>query len=401
MLPRLVSILAALLCVVAAENFPTLDPHAFTNDDVVEATECQAGTSDPLRGLAPGAFARSSFFNCFRDDAQIYAFVDAMAAAAPKKTLTKFTVGTTYLGRPIFGYKLSPPKANGEAIYVQGLQHAREWISGITVVYALARLLDELASSTAPAQSYTWYFVPIVNLDGYSKTWNSMERYRRKNLRPVPAEYPYLANQAEPGVDLNRNWGPVSQFDVVQVPGYDLTYAGTEPFSEPEVSSIHKWLQSHGEIVGYLDVHSYAGLILTPYGDTNTTLPAPFAERYTNLGNAIKQSVNNATGANYGAEPEWFLYMCYGTFEDYVFRTYQKAAITFEVAGEDFVVSNTTILPHGLEVYTMLQTFAEQMPAFYAGLPSPVTKSTTSAAPRPTGHLLLLIGVTLALLNYV
>ncbi|OQS00129.1 carboxypeptidase [Thraustotheca clavata] len=347
------------------------------NDDVEEAQNCQAALPDPITTLKSGNFASSSFFECFRSSAQIYAFIDSMAAASPKKTITKFEVSKTYLNRTINGYKLSSSFSKGQAIYIQGLQHAREWISVMTVVYYLAKLLDSIAAKETI--EYDYYIVPIVNLDGFIQTWTTGERYRRKNMRPVPKNYPSITNQLEAGVDLNRNWGPATYFNLDNVTATNLTYPGSAPFSEPEVAGIHTWLQAHEEVIGYLDIHSYAAMILTPYGDSNNTLPQPYDEKFIALGTFIRDTVIKATNVTYNTMSEWSLYACYGTFEDYVFRTYQKAVITIEINGTDFIVPASTISSHNKEVYSMIQAFASNMPSFYSNLPTPMTKLTNAA----------------------
>ncbi|EQC34472.1 hypothetical protein SDRG_07801 [Saprolegnia diclina VS20] len=350
-----------------------------TNDDVDAALACQSSVASPIASLTPGAFATNAFFSCFRNESETIAFMDAMAARVAKNVVTKSEVATSYLGRPIVGYKLSPPGASPHAMYVQGLLHAREWVSSMAVVYHAAILLDAIVSKTSTTP-YTWYMVPIVNVDGFQQTWTTPERYRRKNMRPVPVNFPSIPNQAEAGVDLNRNWGPLDKFNLDNVTKFDLTYPGTAPFSEPEVLGLHTWFQAHTEIVGYLDMHSYAGMVLTPYGDSNETLPAPYASRYDALGKTVQAAVANATGTAYDAKPEWYLYLSYGTFQDYIFRTYQKAAITFELHGDDFIVPASTIALRCREAHAALTAFASNVPAFYDGLALPVTSTTKSVA---------------------
>ncbi|ETV70125.1 hypothetical protein H257_14285 [Aphanomyces astaci] len=68
---------------------------------------------------------------------------------------------------------------------------AREWISGSSILFSLASILDDIANKkSTTADEYDLYFVPIVNIDGFEMTWNGT-RLQRKS-----------ANE----VDLNRNW---------------------------------------------------------------------------------------------------------------------------------------------------------------------------------------------------
>lgn len=157
------------------------------------------------------------------------------------------------------------PKKN---IFVSGGQHAREWIAPATTLYIITQLITLYQSDPtvkALLDSTQFYFVPLVNVDGYAFTWTgSNNRLWRKNRR--------LNTGGSYGVDLNRNWddhwGTVG---TSHTPSSD-TYCGTAAFSEPESKAVSSYSLSVGPIVGAIDYHSYSQLILRPYGWT-TDLP--------------------------------------------------------------------------------------------------------------------------------
>lgn len=45
--------------------------------------------------------------------------------------------------------------------------HAREWISPATVTYIMSELIENNAAHTELTDKLDWYFVPVVNPDGY------------------------------------------------------------------------------------------------------------------------------------------------------------------------------------------------------------------------------------------
>ncbi|RQM23521.1 hypothetical protein B5M09_010899 [Aphanomyces astaci] len=265
----------------------------------------------------------SAFHNCFRTIEQIYEFADALVAQNPK-LLSKFVISKTY-----------------------PLQHSREWISGSSILFSFASILDDIANNKpTAADEYDLYFVPVVNIDGYAQTWNG-NRFQRKN-----------ANQ----VDLNRNW-PTPFENPKTPPKKASIYPGLKPFSEPETAGINSWLKTkRGEIQGFLDIHSKGGLVLYPYADNNQTIGGGVDEKFQVLGRGLQ----SAMGA-YTPKPAHGFYLAYGVFPDYAFREFKKPALTIEIVGKTFSVNVSTIPTHGLEVYKGINQFAKEVTVFNGG----------------------------------
>ncbi|RHY24428.1 hypothetical protein DYB25_014221, partial [Aphanomyces astaci] len=143
---------------------------------------CHEQNGNYISSLKTGEYSTSAFHNCFRTVAQTYEFTDALVAQNPT-LLTKFAISKTYKGATIYGYKLS--KGHSQSLYFQAQVHAREWITGSSIVFSLASILDDIANKQpTAADEYDLYFVPIVNIDGYSHTWSG-DRLRRKNENEV------------------------------------------------------------------------------------------------------------------------------------------------------------------------------------------------------------------------
>ncbi|CAK4655512.1 unnamed protein product [Aphanomyces euteiches] len=341
-------------------------------DDADTNRKCHTSNSGYLTTLKAGTYTTSTYHNCFRTTAQIFEYVDKLVAQNPT-LLTKFAITKTVKGQTIYGYKLVKNSSNTKYVYYESLIHAREWIAGSSLVYSLSSLLDDIANGKATiADQFNLYFVPIVNIDGYDITWNG-NRYQRKN-----------ANE----VDLNRNFPTF--FTNPNPPSQSADdYPGPKPFSEPESKGIAGWLKAHNnEIVGWVDVHAYAGLVLYPPGDSTKPLGNGDDAKFKVLGANIQKQM----GSNYKAETGATLYPAYGAFDDYHYRTYHKPVLTLEIAGTDFVAPASTIRTRGAEVYKGFSQFALETTTFNGGTgPTPSTTSplrtpkvTPKATPKPS-----------------
>ncbi|CAK4098472.1 unnamed protein product [Aphanomyces euteiches] len=324
----------------------SIEQDATIRSDADTNGQCQLQNTGYLLDLKAGSYSKSTFHNCFHTTAQIYEFVDALVAQNPK-LLSKFAISKTFKGQTIYGYKLT--KGNSQSLYFQAVQHAREWVAGSSLLYSLSSILDDIsAGKSTAADQFDIYFVPLVNLDGYDITWSS-DRYRRTS-----------ANQ----VDLNHNWPtpytnpePPSE----QYTSLDETYPGTKPFSEPKTSGINNWLQSkRSELAGFIDLHTYGGLILFPYGDTNSTIGNGYDAKFNTLGLGLK----SVMGSGYTQQFSPQLYLSYGLFPDWAWRNFSNPPMTIEIVGTDFVAPASAIPARGLEIYKGINQFAKEVVKF-------------------------------------
>ncbi|OQR81028.1 carboxypeptidase [Achlya hypogyna] len=326
---------------------PAADTPPDYRTDVATNLACHNATAGYNTTLMPGTYRSSRFFDCFRTQAQINAFLDTLVAQNPGQ-LAKLQIATSVRQQPIHAYKLCSDKCTTTkpSIYVQSMMHAREWVSGSSNLFALASFLDELHANATPLATklFDIYFVPVVNVDGYADTWSGTEygesRYTRTNAHAV---------------DLNRNYPSTAFNHDNDAPGSE-TYPGLKPLSEPENQGIASFLKAH-PMQGFLDIHTFSGLVLYPFGDTTV---APNGTRYTSLASSVASALNDAMGPDaYVAQHSIDLYPCYGTFIDWAYRTYDKPAVTIEVAGDDFVDKTSNIRVHGRAIYAAQNAFAE------------------------------------------
>lgn len=180
----------------------------------------------------------------------------------PNKT---HTAKTSHAVRVRAGSKESRP-----GVLFTGSIHAREWGGADTCIAFLFKILNaynsgqglEYGGKTFSSEdvkkileSIDIFVFPDVNPDGkeYSQT---VDTWWRKNRNPNGP------------VDINRN------FDFLWNSGIGTSsdpsssvYKGTAPFSEPETKNVLYILDTYPQIGYFVDIHSYSGLFLYPWGD--------------------------------------------------------------------------------------------------------------------------------------
>lgn len=296
----------------------------------------------------------ASWYDNYHNLTEIYAHYQQLAttyADTPAKWIP--SVGTSYENRSIAGFKFG--NANGKKkIYIEGGQHAREWIGHATVAYITEQLLTDYKTDAAVknlVDNIEFVVVPVVNVDGYLYTWASNRLWRKNRRANTGGTF---------GVDLNRNWddhwgGSGSS----GTPSSD-TYRGTKPFSEPETTAVSKFYLANGPYDGAIDYHSYSQLILRPYGWTKT-LPPNDAEALT-VGNGIRDVIKKTSNVTYTSEGSWELYFTDGTAQDW-FYSAGKAPLAYTIELRDtgaygFQLPANQIIPTGNENYQAFKWFA-------------------------------------------
>lgn len=203
----------------------------------------------------------SDWFSNYHTYAEIRSWYQQLAKDNSEYISFVSSIGITHQRRDIFAIRINPTpsRTDKKQIWIQGLIHAREWISGAVVQYItkkLSTIKEHSAHHLLPDVEYI--VIPVVNPDGYEYTWTH-NRLWRKNMAPS------IFGQ---GVDLNRNfdshWGSRGS----KIPISD-TYCGPRAASEPETVAIQNFFHSQKKIVGVIDWHCYSQLILFPYGWTN------------------------------------------------------------------------------------------------------------------------------------
>ncbi len=300
-----------------------------------------------------------AWYSQYKSVDSIYSRLDLMATDHPS-LVTPVTYGQSYEGRDLRAIKISGPDGTREsrpAVLLNGTQHAREWISPMTTMYAADTLLDQYQTDPtvkALLDEVDVYVLPMVNPDGYEYS-RTVNRQWRKNRRPVGAN--------SYGVDLNRNWDYGWGLDSGSSNNPDsLTYRGPSPFSEPETMGVRDFYLDHQNIVSNIDFHAYSQLILYPFGFSDVQSPDDQA-MLNQVAIEMSDSIFNVHGQNYIPESASDLYLASGLSIDWTYGSQKAYSYTVELrprAGfPGFELPANEILPTAEEAFAGVMNLIE------------------------------------------
>lgn len=290
-------------------------------------------------GAAPVAAAEPPGYEYFHTYAETGAVIDAAVAQHPD-IAQKFSIGTSYKGRSVWGIKLTSNVAAGSQgrpeVLIDGLTHARERASSELAIYMIDLLTDNYSLTTKLGRRVTAilntrvvYIVPMVNPDGavYDFKGGTFHRWR-KNRQPIP-------NSTAIGIDVNRNFGfkwgccggssgdPSSDF-----------YRGPSAWYAPEAVALRDFIDSRvvdgqQRITETLSLHSAARLVLWPYGYTRVDVPSTMTaddhQAFVALGKGMGQ--RNGYVAQQGSD----LYITDGDADDWAYHAHGIFAFVIEM----------------------------------------------------------------------
>jgi murein tripeptide amidase MpaA len=296
------------------------------------------------------------FFTKYRTYKEHETFLQGLVNQYPDLA-TLVSIGKTVEGRSIWGLVITSKKqTNKPGIFLNGGQHAREWISPSTVAYIAYSLLSGYKSNatvTKLVDSIEWTIVPIVNGDGYEFTFTG-DRLWRKNRR-------VNKNSSCLGVDTNRNWGFKWNTGGSSSDPCNEAYHGPSAFSEPENTAVANYVTKNSNIQAYIDFHSYSQLWMTPWGYTST-LP-----KDDKLQKQCGQQCANALKAVNGivfqvGNVANIIYVASGGSLDWTYGV-QNVVLSFAVELRDtgrygFVLPVNQIVPSGSETFASVVALA-------------------------------------------
>lgn len=333
----------------------------------------------------------------FYDRYQPYSVIEErlqdLALRDPRVTLE--IAGLSSERRNIYLIKVATdPGIRKPVIFLDAGHHAREWISHSTLMYILESLVkdnmptsdairtpwssseeslnsvnemapDELAPSDLRAatykslkahlRDYDFWFVPVVNPDGYVYTHTTDRLWRKTRSKTS-----YCV-----GVDPNRNypfhWGESGSSSY----SCSETYAGPRALSEPECRTLANILdENSNNIKAYLTLHAYSQLMLAPFGHDRI-----YPENYNEL-SRVAQAGINAIAAVRGTKYQFgtsamLLYPASGGSDDYAYGQADiKIAYTIELPDSGrygFLLPPSEILPVGQETVLGISAMIESL----------------------------------------
>jgi murein tripeptide amidase MpaA len=289
-------------------------------------------------GYNPEAFAQAENFpaadSAYHNYAEMVADIDAVVAAKPS-IVRKFSIGKSYEGRDLWAVKISDNVATDEnepeVLYV-GLHHAREHLTVEQTLYIMHQLADNYGTDsriTNIVNSREVYIVFNLNPDGgeydiLNDTYHSWRKNRQPN-----------SGSSYVGTDLNRNygykWGCCGGSSGSTS---SETYRGSAAFSAPETAAMRDFINSR--VVGgvqqlktSITFHTYAELILWPYGYTYTDVPSDMTQDDHSVFVAMGQTMAGTN--NYTPQQSSDLYITDGDMTDWAYGVHKIFAYTFEM----------------------------------------------------------------------
>ena len=316
------------------------------------------------------------WYEDFKDLTQVYAKVDELVAAHPAMA-SQAVIGQGHEGRPIRVLRISAPdspenpRAGRRQVIFTGTQHAREWVSPMTVMYIAETLLNAYGSDPdvrAAMDSIEFLIVPVVNPDGYTFSWTNQRMWRKNRRNNGNGSF---------GVDTNRNfpyqWGGEGASGNT---GND-TYRGPSAGSEPETQAVMALANAAPRLDAHIDFHSYSQLILSPWGYTSS-LP-PDAALFDDLNARMASAILATWGQTYVGGPSYTtIYPASGVMPDWMYGARGALSWTIELRDTGqfgFILPADQILPCAQENFNAVMELAGfvQSPvsiSFPGGIPS-------------------------------
>ncbi|XP_072945063.1 uncharacterized protein [Epargyreus clarus] len=260
---------------------------------------------------------------------------------------------------PLTVLRISNGNPTNKAVFIDGGIHAREWISPATVTYFINQFAENFDVESDDIKNIDWYFLPVVNPDGYEYT-HVGDRLWRKNRKPG------VLGRNCIGTDLNRNfgyrWGGKG---ASSNPCSDI-FRGSRAFSEPESRAVSEFISSSAaKFSAYLTYHSYGQYLLYPWGYDNA-LP-PDHRDLDVVGKNIAQAIRQAGGTTYQVgSSSGLLYPASGGSDDWAKGQGIKYTYTIELRDTGrygFVLPTTQIIPVAQESLAGLRVLAKQLHA--------------------------------------
>jgi carboxypeptidase T len=270
----------------------------------------------------------------YHNYAEMTSLVNQVVTSYPS-IARKYSYGTSYGGRDLIAIKISDNVATDEAepeVLFTAHQHAREHLTVEMALYLLNLFTGSYGSDsriTGLVNSREIWILPDLNPDGgeYDIATGSYRSWR-KNRQPN-------SGSSYVGTDLNRNWayrwgccGGSSGSTSSE------TYRGASPESAPEIRAAANFVR--GRVVGgqqqiktNIDFHTYAELILWPYGYTYNDTAAGLTQDDHDAFAALGRNMAGTNG--YTPQQASDLYITDGSIDDWLWGTYKIFSYTFEM----------------------------------------------------------------------
>ena len=319
---------------VSGLDYVVLDPDLGPR---VAAERARLLAAPPVQGgLDPG------FHDDYHSFEVVLARLAAMVANRPDR-VSHVELGLSLEGRLIRGIRITNPGADDRpVVVVQSCQHAREWISVASTMFAAEQFVTAAEGTELDVllDQVELVVLPVANPDGYVYSWE-VDRFWRKNRREGV------------GVDTNRNWSVAWGGEGASPDPSAENYRGAGPFSEPEPLAMRDFVEGDPRVIAFLDVHSFGQFVLFPWG--YDVAASDDHELFAGLAADVADVMMAQHDVPYVPLQSAELYPASGNTVDWAYGTHGIYAIALELrpgpeAEIGFVLSPSDIVPTGEEV---------------------------------------------------
>jgi len=289
--------------------------------------------------------------------------MDSLASSYPN-LVSVDTYGQSWENRGLKVLKISTGGTGKPAIWVDAGIHSREWISMAVNTFIINELVHNVNHADL-INGLDWYFVPIVNPDGYEYSHTNDRMWRKTR-----SDHNGATNR---GCDANRNFGFQFAYDdqgSSPNPSSE-TYRGPFAYSEPETASIRDYILERSNSTNwaaFVTTHSYSQLWMTPYGYSLTAKPDDFQELVT-VSEACVRALTAMYGTRYvtGNAAE-VLYLTNGSSRDWAkgeggFKYVYTIELRPASANPGFILPPAQIIPTSQETWAGIQVLARHIMA--------------------------------------
>lgn len=280
-----------------------------------------------------------------------------LLAATYSPYVTLETIGESVEGRPLHMFRVgNTSEAKPIRVLFNAMQHAREWITTMTVLYTVERLAAEASRSESWDSKVQLLVVPISNPDGFVYT-HVADRMWRKNRSP---ETRCRRSPGRTGVDLNRNWAKdFSGGESTSSDPCSDVFTGPKPFSEPETQALSNLVTSTPGLVAHIDVHAFSQLVLGRWSYSDDKPPR--VKEVDELGELLNEQLSSGGKRyDYARGKTDHIYLASGVMPDWVF-TQGVLSYTFELRPKTtweggFILPAKQIIPTSKEFFKAAAT---------------------------------------------
>ncbi|XP_017066714.1 carboxypeptidase B-like [Drosophila eugracilis] len=277
-------------------------------------------------------------------------------------------VGRSYEGRSLTVAMITngDGRPGKRVIFLDAALHSREWMTPITALYVIQKLVVEFEDNSDLLRDFDWHIMPLANPDGYEYSRN-MNRYWRNTRTPN--------GRGCIGTNLNRNfevgWGV--GFPELRDP-CDENYAGSAPFSEVEARTVrdimHSLVESNRAAM-YLSLHTANRSVFYPW--VYDTAPVPNKEEHDEIAKFVSRKILESTGTVIKPrQASQYAGAFGGTSMDYAYHAGFPLSFVFEMSGTGRNGMEYKFFPPVSEIryladesWTGIRAFAEKVIELY------------------------------------